>query len=234
MRKYVLRRLLIATSSLVLASIVVFSLPRLIPGDVVQLMLEERAYGKDLEDLRAKLGLDRRGQLQRRRDRVAHSDVTLERDLDGVGDRHRREELGVLERASEAEPRTRIRRQIRHVDAVEDDPAGIDGEEAGDQVEERRLARTVGAEDAEDLTFGERQRHIVVGNDAPEGLGDVSNLEDGRTVSVRVAAFGLHSRLFTDGARRSLERCRSMLEELGARPAPDTELLERLVVASGS
>src|SRR3989454_9239099 len=59
MRKYVLRRLLIATSSLVLASIVVFSLPRLLPGDVVQLMLEERAYGKDLEDLRAKLGLDR-------------------------------------------------------------------------------------------------------------------------------------------------------------------------------
>jgi peptide/nickel transport system permease protein len=37
----------------------VFSLPRLIPGDVVQLMLEERAYGKDLDDLRAKLGLDR-------------------------------------------------------------------------------------------------------------------------------------------------------------------------------
>jgi peptide/nickel transport system permease protein len=59
MRKYVLRRLLIATSSLVLASLVVFSLPRLIPGDVVQLMLEERAYGKDLEDLRAKLGLNR-------------------------------------------------------------------------------------------------------------------------------------------------------------------------------
>jgi peptide/nickel transport system permease protein len=37
----------------------VFTLPRLIPGDVVQLMLEEKAYGKDLEDLRAKLGLDR-------------------------------------------------------------------------------------------------------------------------------------------------------------------------------
>jgi len=37
----------------------VFALPRMIPGDVVQLMLEERAYGKDLEDLRAKLGLDR-------------------------------------------------------------------------------------------------------------------------------------------------------------------------------
>ena len=59
MRKYVLRRLLVAIPSLVIASFVVFSLPRLIPGDVVQLMLEEKAYGKDLEDLRAKLGLDR-------------------------------------------------------------------------------------------------------------------------------------------------------------------------------
>jgi peptide/nickel transport system permease protein len=58
-RKYVLRRLLVASASLVIASLGVFSLPRLIPGDAVQLMLEERAYGKDLDDLRAKLGLDR-------------------------------------------------------------------------------------------------------------------------------------------------------------------------------
>jgi len=56
---YILKRLLIAITSLAIASLVVFSLPRLIPGDVVQLMLEERAYGKDLDDLRAKLGLDR-------------------------------------------------------------------------------------------------------------------------------------------------------------------------------
>src|SRR5438128_9617214 len=59
MRNYVLRRLLVALPSLLIASFIVFTLPRLIPGDVVQLMLEERAYGKDLEDLRAKLGLDR-------------------------------------------------------------------------------------------------------------------------------------------------------------------------------
>jgi peptide/nickel transport system permease protein len=58
-RKYVLRRLLVASASLVIASIGVFSLPRMIPGDVVQLMLDERAYGKDLDDLRAKLGLDK-------------------------------------------------------------------------------------------------------------------------------------------------------------------------------
>jgi peptide/nickel transport system permease protein len=59
MRTYVLRRVCIALPSLFLASIIVFALPRLIPGDVVQLMLEEKAYGKDLEELRAKLGLNR-------------------------------------------------------------------------------------------------------------------------------------------------------------------------------
>ncbi|HEX3175894.1 MAG TPA: ABC transporter permease [Methylomirabilota bacterium] len=59
MHTYVLRRLLVAVPSVLIASFIVFTLPRLIPGDVVQLMLEEKAYGKDLEELRAKLGLDR-------------------------------------------------------------------------------------------------------------------------------------------------------------------------------
>lgn len=59
MRKYVARRLLVAVPSLLIASLIVFTLPRMIPGDVVQLMLEEKAYGKDVEDLRAKLGLNR-------------------------------------------------------------------------------------------------------------------------------------------------------------------------------
>jgi len=59
MRTYALRRLLVAIPSLLIASLIVFALPRLIPGDVVQLMLEEKAYGKDLDDLRAKLGLNR-------------------------------------------------------------------------------------------------------------------------------------------------------------------------------
>ena len=59
MKRYVLRRLLVAIPSLLIASLIVFSLPRLLPGDVVQLMLEEKAYGKDLDDLREKLGLNR-------------------------------------------------------------------------------------------------------------------------------------------------------------------------------
>jgi peptide/nickel transport system permease protein len=59
MRLYIFRRLVVAVPSLLIASLIVFTLPRLIPGDVVQLMLDEKAYGKDLDDLRAKLGLNR-------------------------------------------------------------------------------------------------------------------------------------------------------------------------------
>jgi peptide/nickel transport system permease protein len=59
MRRYLVKRLLVAIPSFLIASLIVFTLPRLIPGDVVQLMLEERAYAKDIEELRAKLGLDR-------------------------------------------------------------------------------------------------------------------------------------------------------------------------------
>jgi peptide/nickel transport system permease protein len=57
--RYVLRRLAVALPALLIASFIVFALPRLIPGDAVQLMLEEKGYGTDLEDLREKLGLNR-------------------------------------------------------------------------------------------------------------------------------------------------------------------------------
>lgn len=59
LRTYLFKRLLAATASLAIASAMVFTLPRLLPGDVVVLMLEEKAYARDLAELRAKLGLDR-------------------------------------------------------------------------------------------------------------------------------------------------------------------------------
>jgi peptide/nickel transport system permease protein len=59
LRRYLARRLLVAIPSLLIASLVVFALPRLIPGDVVAMMLEEKAYARDLAEMRAKLGLDR-------------------------------------------------------------------------------------------------------------------------------------------------------------------------------
>jgi peptide/nickel transport system permease protein len=59
LRRYLAKRLVVAIPSLLIASLIVFTLPRLIPGDVVAMMLEEKAYAKDLEELRTKLGLNR-------------------------------------------------------------------------------------------------------------------------------------------------------------------------------
>jgi peptide/nickel transport system permease protein len=59
MRQYIFKRLLLVVPTRRLISVMVFSLTRLIPGDVVVLMFEEKAYAKDLEALRAKLGLNR-------------------------------------------------------------------------------------------------------------------------------------------------------------------------------
>ncbi len=59
LRRYLLKRLVVAIPSLLIASLIVFTLPRLLPGDAVQLMLEEKAYARDLDELRHKLGLDR-------------------------------------------------------------------------------------------------------------------------------------------------------------------------------
>jgi len=59
LKRYFVKRLLVAVPSLLIASLIVFTLPRLIPGDVVALMLEEKAYAKDLDELREKLGLNR-------------------------------------------------------------------------------------------------------------------------------------------------------------------------------
>jgi peptide/nickel transport system permease protein len=59
LRRYLAKRLAVALPSLLIASLIVFTLPRLIPGDVVAMMMEEKAYAKDLEEMRAKLGLNR-------------------------------------------------------------------------------------------------------------------------------------------------------------------------------
>ena len=59
MRQYVLRRLLLAVPTLVLVSIIVFSMMRLMPGDVVLRMVEGQAYAPTIDALRKELGLDR-------------------------------------------------------------------------------------------------------------------------------------------------------------------------------
>lgn len=58
MRNYVLKRLLLLFPTLFIVSFIVFSLARLIPGDVVDMMFEDQAYAKDIEEMRRKLGID--------------------------------------------------------------------------------------------------------------------------------------------------------------------------------
>jgi ABC-type dipeptide/oligopeptide/nickel transport system permease component len=64
MRRYVIKRVLLMIPSLLIVSFIVFSLARLIPGDVVDMMFEDQAYAKDIEEMRRKLGIDRPIHLQ--------------------------------------------------------------------------------------------------------------------------------------------------------------------------
>ena len=59
MALYALKRLLLVVPTLVLVSLFVFAIVRAIPGDVVDMMLEQFQYGKNAAELRARLGLDR-------------------------------------------------------------------------------------------------------------------------------------------------------------------------------
>ena len=64
MRQYVLRRLALAIPTLVLVSVIVFSIMRLMPGDVVIRMVEGHAYAPTVDALRKELGLDRPAWMQ--------------------------------------------------------------------------------------------------------------------------------------------------------------------------
>jgi peptide/nickel transport system permease protein len=59
MRRYIIRRILLIFPTLFLISFLVFSVVRMIPGDVVELMVSEQGYADDAEELRTMLGLDK-------------------------------------------------------------------------------------------------------------------------------------------------------------------------------
>ena len=64
MKRYVLRRLALALPTLGLVSVIVFSMMRLMPGDVVLRMVEGQAYAPTIDALRRELGLDRPAYVQ--------------------------------------------------------------------------------------------------------------------------------------------------------------------------
>jgi peptide/nickel transport system permease protein len=56
---YVVTRLVLVVPTLLIVTAFVFAIVRAIPGDVVDMMLEQFQYGNDARELRARLGLDR-------------------------------------------------------------------------------------------------------------------------------------------------------------------------------
>jgi peptide/nickel transport system permease protein len=58
MTTYAIRRLLLAVPTLVVVMLVVFSIIRLLPGDIVRLMVAEQNYAANEDALRAELGLN--------------------------------------------------------------------------------------------------------------------------------------------------------------------------------
>ncbi|MBW2061380.1 MAG: ABC transporter permease [Deltaproteobacteria bacterium] len=59
MSRYIIRRVLLLIPTIALVSFLVFCIVRLIPGDVVELMVAEQGFADDADELREILGLDK-------------------------------------------------------------------------------------------------------------------------------------------------------------------------------
>ena len=85
----------------------------------------------------------------------------------------------VLERAPEPERGPLVHRQVGDVLAPVDDAATVRRVEAGDHVEQRRLAGAVGTDHADDLALADGDAHVQVGLHATEADGQVVGLKHG-------------------------------------------------------
>ncbi len=98
-------------------------------------------------------------------------------DQDVVEHRHGAEEAEILEGPSDAERGDAVARRRQQRAALELDEAAVEAIEPTEAVEERRLARPVGADQAADLTLFDIEGDAVEGDDAAEALGDARDAE---------------------------------------------------------
>ncbi len=98
-----------------------------------------------------------------------------------------REDVGALERPAHAEPAEVVGRDPGDVALLEDHAPAVGLEVPGDQVEQRGLARAVGADDGADRALGHREGHAPHRLEAVEALADVAHLKH-RPASARAAA----------------------------------------------
>ena len=118
-----------------------------------------------------------------RLERVPLLDPPTERvpaDEDVLEDGHRPEEVDVLERPRDAPPHDLVRRGAQQRRAVELDLAGVRRVEPRDDVEHRRLARAVRADQARDDAPVDVEGDAVESDDAAEPQRDVPHREQHR------------------------------------------------------
>src|SRR6185437_6387217 len=82
-----------------------------------------------------------------------------------------------LEGAADAEPFMLLRGRVGHIAAIEQDAAARRPEIAGDAIEEGRFAGAVGADEADDLAFGDGEVGASHRLEAAEGFDDVLRLK---------------------------------------------------------
>ena len=103
--------------------------------------------------------------------------MTLQRHGQRLPHGERRPQARVLERAAEAGSRPAAGAPPAHVDPVELDAAAVRGLEAADEVEDRRLAGAVRADEPEDLALVQRQVDVAHRGDAAEPLAQSAYLQ---------------------------------------------------------
>src|SRR5215208_1486295 len=94
-----------------------------------------------------------------------------------LADGHVREQREVLERPRDPTVHDAVRADAQHVVAVEDDATGVGPVHARDDVERRRLAGAVRADQADDLALSDAEADVVERDDAPEPQRDVLDVE---------------------------------------------------------
>ena len=129
-------------------------------------------------------------------------------DEDVLQYRHVAEEAQVLERARDPALDDEVRRQTGDVLAEEQDVPAVGRVHAGDQVEERRLAGAVRADQGDDAAGLDAEVHVLDRGDAAEGLEQLLDLEHRR--SGLELARGGHAQIDVDGPARG--QCRLLLE----------------------
>ena len=111
------------------------------------------------------------------RGRDAGPRLALGPDHHVLGRRQPGEQPDALQRAGDPEPGELVRANPVQHGLAEAHAAGVGAHEAADDVEERRLARAVGADHADDLAGRDRQRDVVERRQAAEAHRETVHLQ---------------------------------------------------------